>query len=70
MKLRQANSRENGKPIPRCWTTECGYTVALCGVDDHAVYIVSAPRTGTPFLYTKNKADVKKSILKHKESKE
>lgn len=64
--LKQKRSAENNKPIPRCWVTECAYTVAACGPAEDLVYQVTAPRDRAPFAYTPNKAEVKKLIMNHK----
>ena len=68
MKLKQKIHHETDMPIPRCWVTDCGYTVAMCGIGESAMYIVSAPRTSSPFAYTKNKRDVRKIITDHKQA--
>ena len=68
MKLRQKTSQETNKPIPRCWITECNYTVALCGIDDHACYQITAPMGRKPFAYTPAKNEVKKIIKNHKQA--
>ena len=67
MKLKQKINHESNKPVPRCWTTDCNYTVAMCGVGENAMYIISAPMGRAPFAYTPAKNEVKKIIMNHKE---
>lgn len=66
MKLKQKISYETNMPIPRCWITECKYTVAACGPKDDLVYQVTAPQGRRPFAYTPRKGEVKSIILTHK----
>ena len=66
MKLKQKIHHKTQKPIPRCWVTECKYTVALCGTEDHAMYQITAPGDRAPFAYTPAKAEVRKIIINHK----
>lgn len=66
MKLKQKINRETNKPLPRCWVTDCNYTVAMCRIGDDAMYQVTAPMGRTPFAYTPSKAEVKKIIINHK----
>ena len=66
MQLKQKMHFETGQPVPRCWTTECGYMVALCGVGEHAMYQITAPRARMPFAYTHVKNEVKRIIMNDK----
>lgn len=66
MNLKQKVSAETGQPVPKCWVTECNYTVALCGTGEHAMYQVTAPRGRAPFAYTPAKNEVKRIIINHK----
>lgn len=68
MKLKQKVNHESNQPVPKCWTTDCGYTVAMCGIGESAMYIVSAPRTSSPFAYTPNKSEVRNIIINHKQA--
>lgn len=68
MKLKQKINHESNKPVPKCWTTDCGYTVALCGIGDNAMYVITAPKSSTPFAYTPAKAEVRKIIINHKQA--
>ena len=65
--LKQKIHYETNMPIPRCWITECRYTVAACGPKDELVYQVTAPMGRAPFAYTPAKNEVKKIIMNHKE---
>lgn len=66
VKLKQKIHHETDMPIPRCWVTDCAYTVAACGPAEDLVYQVTAPRDRAPFAYTPNKAEVKRIIMTHK----
>ena len=66
MKLKQKVNHESNQPVPKCWTTDCGYTVALCGIGDDAMYVITAPKSSTPFAYTPFKTEVKKILTTHK----
>lgn len=66
LNLKQKLSAETNKPIPRCWVTECNYTIAACGPKGDLVYQVTAPGGRAPFAYTPVKADVRKIIINHK----
>ena len=68
MKLKQKINHESNKPVPRCWVTECKYTVAACGPKDELVYQVTAPGGRAPFAYTPVKAEVRKIIINHKQA--
>lgn len=68
MKLKQKIHHETDMPIPRCWVTECKYTVALCGTGEHARYQITAPGDRAPFAYTPAKAEVRKIIINHKQA--
>lgn len=68
MKLSQKISSETGQAIPRCWVTECKYTVAMCGTGDHARYQITAPMGRAPFAYTPSKAEVRNIIINHKQA--
>ena len=68
MNLKQKIHHETNLPIPRCWTTDCNYTVALCGIGDHAGYQITAPMGRAPFAYTPNKGEVRKIIINHKQA--
>lgn len=61
------------KVIPRCWVTECRYTVAFCITDPankKGTYQITAPRNQTPFAYTPRKEEVKRLIKVHKKEQE
>lgn len=68
MKLKQKISHETNKPIPRCWVTECKYTVARTGPDGEPMYQITAPGDRAPFAYTPAKAEVRKIIINHKQA--
>lgn len=68
MKLKQKTDAKTNMPVPRCWVTDCNYTVALCGIDDHARYQITAPMGRAPFAYTPSKAEVRKIIINHKQA--
>lgn len=68
MNLKQKIHHETNQPIPRCWVTDCKYTVAMCGTGDHARYQITAPMGRAPFAYTPNKAEVRKIIINHKQA--
>lgn len=68
MKLKQKVNHESNQPVPKCWTTDCGYTVALCGIGDDAMYVITAPKSSTPFAYAPAKAEVRKIIINHKQA--
>lgn len=68
MKLKQKIHHETDMPIPRCWVTECKYTVALCGTGEYARYQITAPGDRAPFAYTPVKAEVRKIIINHKQA--
>lgn len=64
--LKQKIHHETDMPIPRCWITECKYTVACCGIGDNTMYQITAPMGRAPFAYTPSKAEVRKIIKIHK----
>lgn len=66
MKLKQKIHHETDMPIPRCWVTECKYTVARTGPDGEPMYQITAPGDRAPFAYTPAKAEVRKIIINHK----
>ena len=66
MKLKQKIHHETDMPIPRCWVTECKYTVARTGPDSEPMYQITAPGDRAPFAYTPAKAEVRKIIINHK----
>ena len=68
LSLKQKIHHETDMPIPRCWVTECKYTVALCGTGEHARYQITAPGDRAPFAYTPVKAEVRKIIINHKQA--
>lgn len=68
MKLKQKIHHETDMPIPRCWVTECKYTVARTGPDGEPMYQITAPGDRAPFAYTPNKAEVRKIIINHKQA--
>ena len=67
MNLKQKIHHETDMPIPRCWVTECKYTVALTGPAGEPMYQITAPGDRAPFAYTPAKNEVKKIIMNHKE---
>lgn len=68
MKLSQKISSETDQAIPRCWITDCKYTVACCGIGENKMYQITAPMGRAPFAYTPSKAEVRKIIKIHKSS--
>lgn len=68
MKLKQKIHHETDMPIPRCWVTECKYTVALTGPAGEPMYQITAPGDRAPFAYTPVKAEVRKIIINHKQA--
>ncbi|MBB4820956.1 hypothetical protein HNP29_004351 [Pseudomonas alcaligenes] len=60
---------QHRNPIPGCWETRCGYTVALCRLPEHR-YTVTAPDGRLPFAYTGAAEDVPRLIEAHKASLE
>ena len=67
MNLKQKIHHETNLPVPRCWVTECKYTVALTGPAGEPMYQITAPGDRAPFAYTPAKNEVKKIIMNHKE---
>lgn len=68
--IKRKRSAETGRQMDRCWVSDCHYTIALCGVGDHAMYQVTAPRGSKPFAYTPRKEEVKSIIVTHKAAQE
>ena len=68
MKLKQKIHYETNMPIPRCWVTECKYTVALTGPAGEPMYQITAPGDRAPFAYPPVKAEVRKIIINHKQA--
>lgn len=68
LSLKQKIHHETDMPIPRCWVTECKYTVARTGPDSEPMYQITAPGDRAPFAYTPVKAEVRKIIINHKQA--
>lgn len=66
--LKQKIHYETDMPIPRCWITECKYTVALTGPASEPMYQITAPGDRAPFGYTPAKNEVRKIIINHKQA--
>lgn len=57
MKWRQKNDRD-GNPVPDCWITDSGHTVARCRIGSVAVFIVTKARSRVPTDYCKSRDEV------------
>lgn len=66
--LKQKFHHKTQRPIPRCWVTECKYTVALTGPASEPMYQITAPGDRAPFGYTPAKNEVRKIIINHKQA--
>lgn len=48
---------KEGDPVPRCWVTDTGYTVAECRLP-HSRYPVTRPDASLPFAYADSREEV------------
>lgn len=53
----QVKRNKEGDPIPRCWITDSGYTVAECRLP-HSRYPVTRPGASLPFTYADSREEV------------
>lgn len=57
-----AKRNADGSPIPGCWVTADGYTVALCRLPEKR-WTITRPGGRAPFLYTGLQGDVRRMIV-------
>lgn len=55
----------DGLPMPGCWITDSGYTVAEYQIDGLPVYSVSAPGKSVAMAYRKRREGVVQAITDH-----
>lgn len=55
----------DGQLVPRCWVTDCGYTVAELRADDLVAFAVTAPGGTAPLAYRVTRDDVLAVIEAH-----
>lgn len=55
----------DGAPIPGCWLTDSGYTVARMRVDDLVAFSVTAPGSQVPMAYRTTRDEVVAVIEQH-----
>ncbi len=53
----EAKRNQNSEPIPRCWITEAGYTVAECRLP-YSRFPVTRPGASLPFAYADSRDEV------------
>lgn len=51
----------DGRVIPRCWLSECGYTVAECRLPEQR-FTVTRPGGSAPFAYVGSLEEVERMI--------
>jgi hypothetical protein len=61
-----AKKDRDGNPIPHCWITDSGYTVAECRIPE-CRYTITRPGGDLPFAYTPDKGEVVRLIAADKE---
>lgn len=59
----QVKRNKEGHPIPRCWVSDAGYTVAECRLP-HPRYPVTRPGSALPFAYADSRDQVVEIITK------
>jgi len=52
---------QDGRPLPDCWVTEEGYTVAICRLPSTR-FVVTRPGASLPFAYLGNREEVVRII--------
>ena len=68
LRWREKRDRD-GRVIPRCWLSECGYTVAECRLPEQR-FVVTRPGGAVPFAYCGTRDEVTAKILAAKAATE
>lgn len=60
-----SKKNRDGQPMPGCWVTQSGYTVAEMHVDDLVAYAITPPGSSVPVAYRTDREAVVGVIVRH-----